>query len=50
MYKAKMDGQTLYYPGDQEAVLIDPTVDLQTGYAGTFEFSIPPKMSIAPAQ
>ena len=37
-----MDGQTLYYPGDKEAVLTNPTLNLQTGYAGTFEFSVPP--------
>lgn len=42
MYKVKMDGQTLYYPGDKEAVLTDPTLNLQTGYAGTFEFTVPP--------
>lgn len=41
MYKVKMDGQTLYYPGDNEAVLINSTVKLQTGYAGTFEFMVP---------
>ena len=41
MYKVKMDGRTLYYPGDKEAVLTAPTVKLQTGYAGTFEFTIP---------
>lgn len=42
MYKVKMDGQVLYYPGDKEAVLINPTVKLQTGYAGSFEFTVPP--------
>ena len=42
MYKVKMDGQVLYYPGDKEAVLTAPTVNLQTGYAGTFEFTVPP--------
>ena len=36
-----MDGRTLYYPGDKEAVLTAPTVRLQTGYAGTFEFTVP---------
>lgn len=41
MYKVKMDGQVLYYPGDKEAVLTNPTVKLQTGYAGTFEFTVP---------
>lgn len=41
MYKVKMDGRTLYYPGDKEAVLTAPTVRLQTGYAGTFEFTVP---------
>lgn len=42
MYKIKMDGQTLYYPGDKEAVLTNPELNLQTGYAGTLEFTIPP--------
>lgn len=37
-----MDGQTLYYPGDDEAVLTNPTVKLQAGYAGTFECAVPP--------
>ena len=41
MYKVKMDGQVLYYPGDHEAVLINSTIKLQTGFAGTFEFMIP---------
>lgn len=41
MYKVKMDGQVLYYPGDKEAVLINPVVKLQTGYAGQFEFTVP---------
>ena len=41
MYKVKMDGRTLYYPGDKEAILTAPTVRLQTGYAGTFEFTVP---------
>ena len=42
MYKVKMDGKILYYPGDEEAALINPVLKLQTGYAGTFEFTIPP--------
>lgn len=42
MYKIKMDGQTLYYPGDKEAVLTNPELNLQTGYAGTLEFTITP--------
>lgn len=42
MYKVKMDGQVLYYPGDKEAVLLNPIVKLQTGYAGSFEFTVPP--------
>ena len=42
MYKVKMDGQILYYPGDKEAVLINPVLNLQAGYAGTFESTIPP--------
>ena len=42
MYKVKLDGRTLYYPGDKEAVLTNPTLNLQTGYAGSFEFTVPP--------
>lgn len=42
MYKVKMDGKVLYYPGDKEAALINPVLKLQTGYAGSFEFTIPP--------
>lgn len=37
-----MDGQILYYPGDKEAVLVNPILNLQAGYAGTFESTIPP--------
>ena len=42
MYKVKMDGQTLYYPGDKEAVLTNSVLNLHVGYAGTFESTIPP--------
>ena len=31
MYKVKMDGRVLYYPGDEEAALINPVLKLQTG-------------------
>mgnify|MGYP001049333483 CR=1 FL=1 len=41
MYKVKMDGKVLYYPGDKEAVLINTILKLQTGYAGTLEFTVP---------
>lgn len=33
MYKIKLDGKILYYPGDREAAVINPELDLQTGYA-----------------
>ncbi len=42
MYKVKMDGLTLYYPGDKEAALINPVLRLQAGHAGTFEAIVPP--------
>lgn len=42
MYKVKLDGKVLYYPGDKEAVLINPVLKLQTGYAGAFDFTVPP--------
>lgn len=43
MYKIKMDNKVLYYPGDEEAVVIEPELNLQTGYAGELSLKVPPK-------
>lgn len=41
MYKIKLDGKILYYPGDRQAVVINPELDLQTGYAGELTLKVP---------
>lgn len=41
MYKIKLDGKILYYPGDREAEVINPELDLQTGYAGELTLKVP---------
>ena len=41
MYKIKLDGKILYYPGDREAAVINPELDLQTGYAGKLTLKVP---------
>jgi hypothetical protein len=41
MYKIKLDGKILYYPGDREAAVINPELDLQTGYAGELILKVP---------
>lgn len=41
MYKIKLDGKILYYPGDREATVINPELDLQTGYAGELTLKVP---------
>lgn len=43
MYRVKIDGRDLYYPGDKEAVLINPVLKLTAGYAGEFEAVVPPQ-------
>ena len=42
MYKAYLDGQTLYVPNNDMASIIDPVVQLNLDEAGSFSFSIPP--------
>lgn len=42
MYTIKLDGKTIYYPGDSECVAIDPVVKLALGQAGSCEFTVPP--------
>ena len=41
MYKIKLDAKILYYPGDREAAVINPELDLQTGYAGELTLKVP---------
>lgn len=42
MYEVYIDGKTLYYPGDDEAVIIEPQLELALNDAGSFEFLLPP--------
>lgn len=42
IYKIKLDGKVLYYPGDRQATVINPELDLQTGYAGELTLKVPP--------
>lgn len=42
IYKIKLDGKVLYYPGDRQAAVINPELDLQTGYAGELTLKVPP--------
>lgn len=41
MYKVKMDGYILYHPDHPSAVLTEPILELETGYAGIFQATIP---------
>ena len=41
MYKVKMDGYVLYHPEHPSAILNDPLLELETGYAGIFQATIP---------
>ena len=43
MYKILMDGNTIYYPGDEIAVLQSSTLNLELNTAGTLEFICPPE-------
>ena len=42
IYKIKLDGKVLHYPGDRQAAVINPELDLQTGYAGELTLKVPP--------
>lgn len=42
IYKIKLDGKVMYYPGDRQAAVINPELDLQTGYAGELTLKVPP--------
>ena len=41
MYKIKLDDKVLYYPGDKEASVINPELNLQAGYAGELTLKVP---------
>lgn len=41
MYRVILDGQVLYYPGDDLAVVLSPQLSLSTGYAGEFTCDVP---------
>lgn len=43
MYKIVLDGNTIYYPGDEKAVLISSTLNLELNTAGTLNFICPPE-------
>nr|WP_302585281.1 phage tail protein [uncultured Schaedlerella sp.] len=42
MYEVYIDGKVLYYPEDDEAVVIDPQLELALNDAGSFEFLLTP--------
>ena len=41
MYQVFLDEHVLYIPGDDEAVLIDPVLELALGKSGTFSARVP---------
>lgn len=41
MYKVYLDNELLYYPGDKEYCIIEPTISLALNDAGTFKFGLP---------
>lgn len=43
MYKIVLDGTTIYYPGDEKAVVDNATLNLELNTAGTLTFSCPPE-------
>lgn len=42
MYQILLDDKCLYYPGDNEAVVMDPVLNLEVGKAGSLTFTCPP--------
>ena len=42
MYKVKLDGYVLYHADHPSAVLTDPVLELEPGYAGIFTAMVPP--------
>ena len=43
MYTFYLDDNILYYPGDPECIIKDPTIELTVGEAGSCEFLLPPE-------
>ena len=41
IYEVLLDGKTLYFPNDKEAVICDATLTQALNDAGTFEFTVP---------
>ena len=41
MYRIMLDGNTIYYPNDDKAVLDDITLNLELNTAGTLTFTCP---------
>lgn len=42
MYEVYLDGELLYYPADDENILLSSKLELELNTAGTFEFEVPP--------
>ena len=42
MYKVKLDGYVLYHADHPSAMLTDPVLELEPGYAGVFMATVPP--------
>lgn len=42
MYEVYLDGELLYYPADEENILLSSKLQLELNTAGTFEFEVPP--------
>lgn len=43
MYKVTLDGYILYKPDNPSAMLTDPVLELEPGYAGIFTATVPPE-------
>ena len=43
MYTFYLDDNVIYYPGDPECIIKDPTIELTVGEAGSCEFLLPPE-------
>ena len=41
MYEVLINGQTIYYPASKDYAIYDAELELETGLAGEFEFSVP---------
>lgn len=41
MYEVYLDGQLLYYPADEECILLETSLGLELNTAGTFDFTVP---------